>query len=41
MSKYKSLKKHKRKAMEFLIKMAKDKPELFAHWNKGMVGAFA
>lgn len=41
MRKYKSLRDHKTRAMEFLIKKAKEKPTLFAHWNKGVIGAFS
>ncbi len=41
MKKYKRFKRHKTRAAEFLEKIAKEKPNLFAHWKKGMVGAFA
>lgn len=41
MRKYKRLKGHKTRAIKFLEKIAEEKPNLFAHWKKGMVGAFA
>jgi RNA-directed DNA polymerase len=41
MCKYKSLRGHKTRAMDFLINKAKEMPTLFAHWNKGMTGAFS
>jgi RNA-directed DNA polymerase len=36
MSKYKSLKGHKRKAARFLGEIMKRDPKLFAHWQKGI-----
>jgi hypothetical protein len=36
MSKYKSLKGHKRKAARFLGEIMKREPKLFAHWQKGI-----
>lgn len=41
MNKYKSLRKRKTKAIEYLARIAKDRPKLFAHWNRGTRGAFA
>ena len=41
MKKYKPLKYSKKKAMLFLEKIWKEKPDLFAHWRAGMKGAFA
>ena len=34
--KYKKLKGHSRRAMHWLGKIAKQKPELFAHWQLGI-----
>ncbi|WP_339058376.1 group II intron maturase-specific domain-containing protein [Candidatus Regiella endosymbiont of Tuberolachnus salignus] len=39
--KYKSLRHHKTRAMQFLERIAKQSPRLFVHWRAGMVGAFA
>jgi RNA-directed DNA polymerase len=39
--KYKKLKRRKTKAAEILERIAEKKPRLFAHWDKGMVGAFS
>lgn len=41
MRKYKRFKGHKTRAAKFLENIAKQRPNLFAHWKKGMVGAFA
>lgn len=41
MSKYKSLRRHKTKAISFLVNLAKEKPGLFVHWSRGRSGAFA
>ena len=41
MRKYKSLCFSKRRAIAFLERIAQQKPGLFVHWEKGMVGAFA
>ena len=39
--KYKRLYRRKMKATQFLEKIVKETPKLFAHWEIGMVGAFA
>ena len=39
--KYKSLRWHKTRAVQFLEGIAKQCPQLFAHWRAGMIGAFA
>ncbi|EDU6362791.1 group II intron reverse transcriptase/maturase [Salmonella enterica] len=39
--KYKKLRWQKTKAHQFLEEMAKRSPKLFAHWKRGMAGAFA
>lgn len=39
--KFKSLRRHKRKAMKFLEEISKQNPRLFAHWRAGMRGGFA
>jgi len=39
--KYKNLRRHKTKAALFMESIAKHSPRLFAHWRRGMVGAFA
>lgn len=41
MRKYKKLKGHKTRAGQFLEKISEENPKLFAHWKRGMVGAFA
>jgi RNA-directed DNA polymerase len=41
MRKYRRLKGHKTRACLFLEGIAKRQPHLFAHWQRGMVGAFA
>lgn len=41
MCKYKRLKRHKTRAAIFIEKIAEREPQLFAHWKRGMVGAFA
>jgi RNA-directed DNA polymerase len=41
MRKYKSLRKSKTKAINFLMKIAKERKNLFAHWKRGVIGAFA
>ncbi len=40
MRKHKRYKYHKTKATKLLIKIAKQQPELFAHWKAGMFGSF-
>ena len=39
--KYKRLYRRKMKATQFLEKIVKEKPKLFAHWEIGMIGALA
>jgi RNA-directed DNA polymerase len=41
MRKYKRLRKSKTKAIDFLMKIAKERKNLFAHWKRGVIGAFA
>ncbi len=41
MRKYKKLRGHKTRAAIFLEKISERQPQLFAHWRKGMIGAFA
>jgi RNA-directed DNA polymerase len=41
MSKYKKLKGHKTRASKFLEKISERNPKIFAHWKRGMIGAFA
>ena len=41
MRKYKKLKGHKTRVSQFLEKISEENPKLFAHWKRGMVGAFA
>ena len=41
MRKYKSLRFCKHRAVAFLERIAKQKPDLFVHWEAGMMGAFA
>ena len=41
MRKYKKLKGHKTRAGQFLEKISEENSKLFAHWKRGMVGAFA
>lgn len=41
MKKYKPLRSRKKRAMEFLTKLHKENPSLFAHWRVGMKGGFA
>nr|WP_207391798.1 group II intron reverse transcriptase/maturase [Neochlamydia sp. AcF84] len=41
MRKYKELAGHKTRTTIFIGKIVKENPELFVHWNKGMIGAFA
>lgn len=41
MSKYKSLRGRKTKAIAFLVNLAKENPRLFVHWSGGRSGAFA
>jgi RNA-directed DNA polymerase len=41
MRKYRRLKGHKTRASLFLETVAKTQPHLFAHWQRGTVGAFA
>lgn len=40
MSKYKPLRNRKMKAAAFIAGIAKEQPELFAHWRVGMIGRF-
>ena len=39
--KYKALRNRKSRAMLFMQRLAKESPNLFAHWKMGMVGEFA
>ena len=39
--KFRTLRKHKTRASEFIQRIIKTNPRLFAHWRAGMVGAFA
>jgi hypothetical protein len=39
--KYRRLKRHKKRAVLFLIRISKRDPNLFIHWQQGMIGAFA
>lgn len=39
--KFKTFRRHKTKASQFLEKIAEQCPNLFAHWRVGMIGAFA
>jgi RNA-directed DNA polymerase len=41
MRKYKRFKRRKSRAFDFLVDLSRKCPELFAHWKRGMVGAFA
>ena len=41
MRKYKSLRKSKTKAINLLMTIAKRRQNLFAHWQRGVIGAFA
>ena len=41
MRKYKSLRKSKTKAINLLMTIAKKRQNLFAHWQRGVIGAFA
>lgn len=41
MRKYRRLKGHKIRAAKFLQAIARKRPQLFVHWQRGMVGAFA
>ena len=41
MRKFKRFKAHKIRASGFLQRLAADRPDLFAHWQLGMVGTFA
>jgi RNA-directed DNA polymerase len=41
MRKYRRLKGHKTRAMRFLEGVLERQPNLFVHWRRGMVGAFA
>lgn len=41
MRKFKRLKGHKTRACLFMEDIAKRQPHLFAHWQRGMIGAFA
>ncbi len=38
--KYKSLQRHKTRAVKFVERISKQCPHLFAHWRQGMVGSF-
>jgi len=38
--KYKGLKRSKRRAGQLLQKIAKERPQLFEHWNRGVIGSF-
>jgi len=39
--KYKRFRHHKTNASQFLVKIARMRPQLFVHWNKGIVESFA
>lgn len=41
MRKYKRFKGRKTLAVQFLLKIAETMPQMFEHWKRGMVGAFA
>ena len=41
MRKFKRFKAHKIRASGFLQRLAAERPDLFAHWQRGMVGTFA
>ena len=41
MRKFKKLRRHKTRASRFIEGISKRQPHLFAHWKRGMVGAFA
>ena len=41
MRKFKRFKGHKTLAGRFFERLAKARPDLFAHWQSGMVGVFA
>ena len=38
--KYKRLNRSKRRAGQLLQKIAKERPKLFEHWKRGMIGSF-
>ncbi len=39
--KYKKLARHKTRAAKFIEGISKTQPNLFPHWKRGMIGAFA
>ena len=39
--KFKTIRRHKTRAMKFLEGISKQNPHFFAHWRAGMIGAFA
>lgn len=39
--KYKKLARHKTRAVKFIEEISKTQPNLFPHWQRGMIGAFA
>jgi len=41
MRKYKPLRRHKTRALQFIEQIAEQYSYLFAHWRHGMIGAFA
>lgn len=41
MRKFKRFKDHKIRASQFLQRLSKERPDLFAHWKIGMIGTFA
>lgn len=41
MRKYKRFKGHKIRAILYIERISKNRPELFIHWKRGMIGAFA
>jgi RNA-directed DNA polymerase len=41
MRKYRRLKRHKTRASLFIEGISKRQPQLFVHWSRGLVGAFA
>ena len=40
MHKYKKLRGHKTRAVNFVMKICKRQPTLFEHWKRGMIGSF-
>jgi RNA-directed DNA polymerase len=40
MRKYERFRRHKKRAVRFILEISKRDPTLFAHWQRGMVGGF-